>query len=119
VPQGWFYVQKFGEGSWVEARILAFIVSCRSGCARATAGRLGTGQTCTHDAGGQCADAIETGVGADGPTSILHSTHGYEKRGPWEGEKRNVVANVMVENIVVFCSKFLTLCNSENFLKIG
>jgi len=55
------------------------------------AGRLGTaigtGQAigaCTGS-GGQCADAIETGVGADGPERILHT--GIGEAGALGGRK--------------------------------
>jgi len=43
------------------------------------------------------ADEIETSVGADGPVhdTGTHSTHGYGKREPWAGEKRNGAVYVM------------------------
>jgi len=55
---------------------LAFFVSPGTGRSCATAGGLGTGQaigvyTC---ADGQCVDAIEADVGADGPARIHRST---------------------------------------------
>jgi len=76
-----FTRKTFGRRSWVEARILVFFVFRGTGrCA--TAGRLGTAMGTkqaigTHTgAGTQCADAIETGVGADGPARILHTGTG-------------------------------------------
>jgi len=43
-----------------------------------------------------CADEIETDVGADGPVhdTGTHTIHGYGKRGPWAGEKRNMTAYI-------------------------
>jgi len=84
VPQGWFYAQKFGDGSWVEARKLAFFISCRTSQPCATADRLGTALGTKHaigvhtGAGGQCTDTIETGIGADGRVYILHTGVGSE-----------------------------------------
>jgi len=72
---------------------LVFFCFLRTGRPCATAGRLGTRQAIgTHTgAGGQCADAIETGAGADGLARTLHTNTGSE------GEKRNGAAYVMPE----------------------
>jgi len=72
---------------------LAFFVSRGTGRPCATAGRLGTVGAHTG-AGGQCADAIKTGVGTDGPARILH-TGSLRKAGPWAGKKQNEVAYIM------------------------
>jgi len=57
-----------------------FFVSRETSRPCATAGRLGIGQSIGEytGAGGQCADAIVAGVGADG----------YGKRRPWAGVTR-------------------------------
>jgi len=55
---------------------IGIFVSRGTGWPCATAGRLGTEQAIgarTAGKGGQCADVIETGVGADGPARI-HGT---------------------------------------------
>jgi len=94
VAQAWFYAEKFGEGIMSRGHEIG-IVSRGTGRPCDTAGRLGTAIGTGNVigartvAGGQCADAIKTGVGADGLARILH---GYGKRGPWAGEKRNATA---------------------------
>jgi len=81
-PRDGFTRKNLGRGSWIETRKLAFFVSRGTGRPRAMAGRLGTvmgtGQAIgAHTgAGGQCADAVETCVGADVPTRILHTDAG-------------------------------------------
>jgi len=67
-PRDGFTCKNLGRVSCVQARTLGL----------ATASRLGTGQAIgTHTgAGRQCADATETGVGADRPACILHMSMG-------------------------------------------
>jgi len=77
VPQRWFYAQKFvrwrqkfGEGSWVEARKLAFFFSRKTLKAMRQNKQIGhcngTGQAISAHTGqadhAHCADKIETGV---------------------------------------------------------
>jgi len=61
----------------------------------ATAGKLGTGQVLgAHtSAGGQCANATQAGVGADGPARI-HTGKG--KRRLWAGERWDGTAYVTI-----------------------
>jgi len=104
VPQEWYYGQKFaclgknlGRGLWAEARKLAFFLSCGTLPAICHGKQIGhcddTGQAigARTDAGIQCADEIETGIGADGVVhyTSTHTTHGYGKWWHWVGEKRN------------------------------
>jgi len=65
-------------GYWYKPENWHFFVSRCTLHPHATAGRLGTRQaTGTHiGTGGQCADTIEAGVGADGPACILHTGMG-------------------------------------------
>jgi len=76
---GGFMCKNLGRGSWAEARKLVFFVSHGTSQPCAMAGRLGTamgiGQAIgIHTGtGGQCTDAIETGVGADVMACILHT----------------------------------------------
>jgi len=77
------------RGSWVEAKELAFYIFAGLAGAPRHAGRLGTamdtgGQAIgAHtSAGAQFTDAIETGVGADGPARILHTGMGSGGLGP-------------------------------------
>jgi len=75
-------MQKFVEGVMCRGQKLAFWFLAGIGRLCATAGRLGTamgtGQAIgAHTvAGVQCTDAVETGVGADGPARILHTGTG-------------------------------------------
>jgi len=58
-------------GSQVKTKKLMFSVSCWTGGSCATAGRLDI--DAHTGAGRECVDAIEAGVGADGPARILHT----------------------------------------------
>jgi len=72
VPLRWFYVQKFEDGVMGSGqKISIFHFSWNR---LATAGRSVTRQAISAHtgAGGLCAEAIETGVGADGLACILH-----------------------------------------------
>jgi len=68
------------EGSWVEARKFAFLISRDTGRPCITAGLFSTAMGAEQaigahtDTSGQCTDAIETRVGADGPARMLHSS---------------------------------------------
>jgi len=70
----------------VEARKLALFVSHGTSQPCATTGRMGTRQaTGTHTgAGRQYADAIETGICADGSAHILHTD--TESAGLWRAK---------------------------------
>jgi len=89
VNQGWFYAQKFGEGSWVEARKLTFFISHGTNRLGTV---MGTRQAIGTHTGGQCEDAVETGIDADRPA---HTTHGCGKRGSSVHKNRNGAAYVM------------------------
>jgi len=90
-PRDGFTRKSFERGSWVEAK--KNFVSRGTGRPCDTAGRLvttmGTRQAIgAHTgAGGQCADAIETGVGADGPARILHTGTGSGAFGGRKAER--------------------------------
>jgi len=73
VPQGWFYTPKFEEGIMGNGQNIGIFRFLRDDMQIGHCDSYWTGYRRIHMCSGQCADATETGVGADGPARILHT----------------------------------------------
>jgi len=78
VLQAWFYAQKFGERVMGRGQKIGIFHSSRDRLAMCYGRQIGHAMS-TRQAigahtgtGGQCADATETGIGADGSKRMLH-----------------------------------------------
>jgi len=74
-PQGWFYAQKFGKGVMGRGQKLAFFIIL-AGPAGHAPRQADWKLRWAYYTGGQCADAIERGIGVDWPIRILHTGTG-------------------------------------------
>jgi len=83
--------KNLGTGSWIEARKLACwhfsLLAGPAGHAPRQADGHWTGYMRTYRRRQRCADAIETGVGADGPVRAYYTR--VREACPWAGEKWN------------------------------